>query len=98
MALREIMDPGGRVWRVWDTDPHQFAGRQVIAEDYAAGWLTFECEQEKRRLAPSPADWEALDTASLLRLLSGAEVIRERKQQPAGAGVPDSEHGIGPAE
>jgi hypothetical protein len=98
MAYREITDPGGRVWRVWDTNPHQFAGRQVIAADYASGWLTFECEQEKRRLAPAPAEWEALDAASLLRLLSDAEVIRERKQRLSGAGVPGAEHGIGLTE
>lgn len=78
MAYREITDPVGRSWRVWDTDPHQFAGRSVIAAEYASGWLTFETGDEKRRLAPTPAQWDTLDTTGLLRLLEDAEVVRAR--------------------
>jgi hypothetical protein len=78
MAYREITDPSGRTWRVWDTNPHEFAGHAIIAAEYVSGWLTFECIEEKRRLAPTPADWEALDDAALLRLLETAEAVRAR--------------------
>ena len=89
MAYREITDRDGRTWQVWDTDPHQFAGRQVIAPDYASGWLTFECGNEKRRVAPSPARWEALDDPALLRLLLDAEVIQPHAALSAsGDGTP----------
>lgn len=91
MAYREIKDQNGTTWRVWDTDPHQFAGRQVIAEDYASGWLTFECGDEKRRLAPSPPGWESMDGAELMRLLREAEVIGPRVRRVAGAAVAEAE-------
>jgi hypothetical protein len=79
MGYREITDPEGRTWSVWDTDPHQFAGRSVIAADYANGWLTFEAGDEKRRLAPAPAEWEALEAAALLRLLERAAPVVGRR-------------------
>ena len=96
MAYREITDQDGRTWRMWDTDPHQFAGRQVIAQEYASGWLTFECADEKRRVAPAPARWEEMDSADLLRLLAGAEVIGPRAKRLAEAALREAEHGGGP--
>lgn len=93
MAYREITDANGRTWRVWDTDPHNFGGRQVLAPGYASGWLTFECADEKRRLAPAPAGWDALTAAALLRLLEGAEVIDPHAKRLAEAGVLNAERG-----
>jgi hypothetical protein len=78
MAFREITDQDGRTWSVWDTNPHEFGGRSIIAADYVSGWLTFECADEKRRLAPTPAGWEALDAPALLRLLEKAEPVGRR--------------------
>ncbi len=74
MAFREITDADGRRWQVWDTYP-QSGGRGVVIDEYAGGWLTFESENEKRRLAPVPVRWEALDTADLLPLLHRSERV-----------------------
>ena len=78
MAYRELTGPDGRVWRVWNTDPHALTGRHVIAAEYVSGWLTFETEGEKRRLAPIPPNWESLDRPDLLHLLEAGEVVQGR--------------------
>ena len=41
----------------------------------AAGWLTFECPTEKRRLAPIPPHWEQLSEADLQRLCDTARRV-----------------------
>jgi len=55
MASRNFMDSNGVGWRVWNTIPE---GANLLGEDYARGWLTFESEDALRRLVPIPADWE----------------------------------------
>ncbi|HEX2205828.1 MAG TPA: hypothetical protein VHG91_21115 [Longimicrobium sp.] len=75
MAYREITDESGRQWRVWDTYPQAFGGRSVIADGYASGWLTFESETEKRRLAPVPEGWETREAEALLRFLETADGV-----------------------
>lgn len=75
MAYRELLDAAGRRWRIWDTDPHEFAGRPLIAADYSAGWLTFESDREKRRLLPAPPGWERLRAEELTALLDRAAVV-----------------------
>jgi hypothetical protein len=36
------------------------------------GWLTFQCENEKRRLTPVPQCWEQLSDPAMLHLLDRA--------------------------
>jgi len=55
MASRHFIDSNGTTWRVWSTIPD---GVNLLGEDYARGWLTFESEDALRRLVPIPADWE----------------------------------------
>ena len=43
-----------------------------LPEAYREGWLVFESNQEKRRLAPVPADWETMPTESLVSLCGKA--------------------------
>jgi hypothetical protein len=74
MAYREITDGDGRLWRVWDTYP-QTGGRGVVSDEYAEGWLTFETENEKRRLAPVPTGWSTLEVAALFPLLDRSEPV-----------------------
>ena len=81
MAYREITDPAGRRWRVWDTYPQEFGGRSIIAEGFASGWLTFECDAEKRRVAPVPRGWAERDGDALLQLLESADAV-----EPAASG------------
>ncbi|HET6765369.1 MAG TPA: hypothetical protein VFH27_16900 [Longimicrobiaceae bacterium] len=42
------------------------------------GWLCFESDGAKRRLAPVPEGWQALEEAELERLLHGAQRVRRR--------------------
>ena len=58
MAYREFVDDAGTMWRVWDTFPAAASALRRVSPTYAEGWLTFECEVERRRLAPIPPEWE----------------------------------------
>jgi hypothetical protein len=46
-----------------------------LSAHLAAGWLTFECPTEKRRLAPIPQHWERLTDAELERLCDAARPV-----------------------
>jgi hypothetical protein len=47
--------------------------RAPVAEELRFGWLVFQSEESKRRLAPIPRDWETLDGSGLIGLLDRAE-------------------------
>jgi hypothetical protein len=69
MAYREFSDTDGRGWRVWDTYPQK---PQIVAPGFENGWISFETEGEKWRLAPVPAGWAALPEPGLRGLLHAA--------------------------
>ena len=73
MAYRNFTDRDGTQWQVWDTVP----GKQV-RHSLAGGWLTFECEAEKRRLAPIPFYWVKAPDDELERMLHDAKVVPKR--------------------
>src|SRR5438034_5245279 len=86
--LREFRDTAGLTWRVWDVYPSRRSGPHaaIRGEDatsldvfphreLAEGWLCFESEAEKRRLAPIPLGWELWDEHSLRELCSRAGFI-----------------------
>jgi hypothetical protein len=50
----------------------------VLSPGLAAGWLTFECAHERRRLSPVPGGWEALTDAALEKLCASATVVPRR--------------------
>jgi hypothetical protein len=58
VAYREFVDDAGVFWRVWDTYPIAATTLRNVSPVYANGWLTFESETERRRLAPIPEHWE----------------------------------------
>lgn len=78
MAYREIDDTHGRQWRVWDTYP-QSGKEGSYSTEYAGGWLTFECEAEKRRLIPVPSGWDEQPSTELLLLLTRAVPVQRRR-------------------
>ena len=80
MAYREFTDEGGRKWRVWDTYPQK---PDFVSPGFEDGWLSFEAEGEKRRLAPVPAGWEDA-TEVHLRVL-----LRAARETAAGNGLRD---------
>jgi hypothetical protein len=58
LGYREFIDDRGALWRVWDTHPVAASTLRTVSPNYAGGWLTFESETDRRRLAPIPAGWE----------------------------------------
>lgn len=64
--------------------------RTAIATEFAAGWLCFECVNEKRRLAPVPEGWERVDDDTIEQWCCAAKPVVRRK--------PDSEFGGGAAK
>ncbi|HET6762280.1 MAG TPA: hypothetical protein VFH27_01380 [Longimicrobiaceae bacterium] len=74
MAMREFTDRHGREWRVWATHP-QTPQVGSFPLRHPTGWLTFQSDAEKRRLAPIPESWDGRDTAGLMILLMKAEVV-----------------------
>lgn len=66
MAYREFTDPEGRNWRVWDTYP---TSPNSVPTAYRSGWLAFEREGEKRRVAPIPPGWETMRERDLYLLV-----------------------------
>jgi hypothetical protein len=83
MAVREFTDSNNIVWRVWDVTPaqmHPVTKNEEFMGDLADGWLAFESEFEKRRLAaPYPADWATRSIPDLEALCRRAPpvVIRQ---------------------
>jgi hypothetical protein len=71
MSLRNVTDAEGVDWRVWDVLPQ---ARQITGMEH--GWLCFEAVTEKRRYAPIPVGWQAMEDEHLLGLLSGAAVVK----------------------
>jgi len=58
--------------------PHRECGGP-IEHSLASGWLCFESGERKLRLAPIPADWEALGSSDLMLLLNTATVVNRPK-------------------
>jgi hypothetical protein len=51
------------------------AMRIVVADELREGWLTFQCETERRRITPIPLGWEAMTDDELLGLLARATPV-----------------------
>lgn len=82
MAYREFTDDGGNSWRVWDTYPGSAAN---VRPGFEGGWLGFECDLERRRLAPVPAAWEDASVDELKAMLSRAQPSRPARSADAPA-------------
>jgi hypothetical protein len=72
--MRQFRDEAGMEWKVFLTPRGSDAvsREHYLPEAYREGWLVFESSQEKRRLAPVPADWETMPTESLVGLCGKA--------------------------
>lgn len=81
MPLRDFRDSQGTQWTVWSVAPSftllpSVAGAEGQPLDQ--GWLCFESDTEKRRLAPVPEQWEKLDAGALGELLARAHPVARR--------------------
>lgn len=81
--MREFCDAAGAAWRVFRATPHSSPSKRekVLPEAFRHGWLVFECDVERRRLAPIPADWEELTDAELAQLCTSASVVPARPRR-----------------
>jgi len=96
MAVRELKDPDGTIWRVWCIQPEAIhpatRAEDYLAECYQLGWLVFETAagDRKRRLCPFPEDWFELKDEQLRALWNQAEIVPERKLRRRHFGVGDT--------
>ena len=73
MGYAEFSDREGRSWRVWHTRPRLADVLSRLPTEWKDGWLTFECDTDKRRLAPVPPGWESFSSTRLDLLRRMAE-------------------------
>lgn len=92
--LRGFTDSTGLDWRVWEVLPTTagdtpssvtaFSLSSLKETPFANGWLCFESELEKRRLAPVPDGWAFQDPRLLEDLCSRAAVVPTRRHRDTG--------------
>ena len=80
-SSRDFTDAEGRTWLVFAVHPSTRVGRAAVRAAFAQGWLTFECGDETRRLAPIPDDWQSLDETALTALCGRAEPSPHRRRR-----------------
>ena len=85
--MREFRDATGAEWRVFRATPHTSPTKRekVLPESFRNGWLVFECEVERRRLAPIPDAWEEFSEVELEQLCQVAVVVPVRRGLASGA-------------
>jgi hypothetical protein len=55
--------------------------RIALPPRLAAGWIAFECGEERRRAAPIPAGWELLPDEGLRAIWREAECLSPRRKR-----------------
>ena len=78
MALRTFNDGAGKIWRVWHVVP-QSDVLKAASPGMAAGWLCFEYDGDKRRLANPPETWKDCTDDQLLAMLDRALPVMKLK-------------------
>lgn len=78
--MQQFRDDAGLEWDVFAVEPT--GRRELLPLDYQAGWLTFERDGERRRLAPIPAGWSDLGEDELTRLLNAARSFPPSNSRP----------------
>jgi hypothetical protein len=90
MAYRKIVDSTQQAWDVWEVvpssvreiteEPGSTASRKIVVPaELQDGWLAFQSEKERRRIAPVPRDWAEMPDEALLDLLVNAPVIAPQR-------------------
>jgi len=75
---RAKSQPADALDRRHQMERRMLLGRRAAALGLEHGWLCFERDGEKRRLAPIPADWPRCDDARLAEHCRAAEPARRR--------------------
>lgn len=82
MAVRDFVDIKGVKWKVWPVTPSAIRPKTAAEDylgDYGDGWLVFESNSERRRLAQIPSNWDNLSDNGLVQLLKTAAVVTTRR-------------------
>jgi hypothetical protein len=85
MAVRDVVDEDGTKWKIWSVTQssiHPKTAAEDYLGDFSEGWLCFECDNQRRRLARFPQDWDRLSDKDLMRLLKTAQVVAPRRNTP----------------
>ena len=87
--VRVFLDDVGMRWEVREIRdsslPYQ-PESYTSHPEFAAGWLFFSSETERRRVSPYPPDWSALSPFELARLCRRATPVRRRQTSSTGSG------------
>jgi hypothetical protein len=87
VAIRDFTDATGVRWRVWAVVP---SNPSSVTDELREGWLSFDSDTERRRVAPIPKDWESLPPDRLELLCRIA--TPGRRSDPSGfPRLPDDE-------
>lgn len=89
--LRAFTDSAGVEWRVYDVLPSAAVSESAVEAlsqslkntAFANGWLCFESNAEKRRLAPIPDNWAMQAPERLEQLREQATLVPLRAQRTA---------------
>ena len=73
MAARTFIDSAGLTWDVFEVHRSSKTAA-AVSPGLEAGWLAFASGENKRRLAPFPADWEAFSVVELEALCESARL------------------------
>jgi len=88
MSSRSFTDPEGVAWIAWEVVPGEHGDhnglRRHLPHPMADGWLCFQSDLGKRRLAPIPSRWRSRSDAELWMYCRVAEVVRP-PGEPAGS-------------
>lgn len=76
MSMREVGDAAGVQWTIYEVRPSpERPGAPRVQATFSSGWLCFQCESGKRRLAGIPVGWSTLDDGALIALMSTAAPV-----------------------
>jgi hypothetical protein len=59
---------------------HLRAIRIALPPQLSQGWVAFECDEDRRRIAPIPSGWHELPEPELVHLWREAEVLPPRRK------------------
>jgi len=84
--MRHFRDEAGVDWKVFLTarGSDAVSREHSLPEAFREGWLVFESQREKRRLAPIPANWESLSDQALAALCTRAVTQTPRPKAAEG--------------
>jgi hypothetical protein len=75
-----FLDDGSRRWEVREIHEQLLPERRTLLArpEFAAGWLLFTCDGERRRLAPPPSGWRNAPEDQLRQWCAAAAPARPR--------------------